>query len=102
MFQWVYPMQSALAPHCAAATLVLCDPFLLSTPLTVYGPEACFDLELFVLGFLQGFTPRARDHSGTVCRCPRVIAFGVMIFSAFVGERSLPSYRRTNGDPGDT
>ena len=102
MFQWVYPMQGALVPHCAATTLVLCNPFLLSTPLAVYGPEACFDLELFVLGFLHGFAPRARDHSGAVRGCPRVIAFGVMLFSAFDGERSLPSYRRINGDPGDT
>ena len=102
MFQWVYPMQSALVPHCAAATLVLCDPFLLSTPLAVYGPEARFDLELFVLGFLHGFTPRARDHSGAVCGCPKVIAFDVMLFSAFDVELSLPSYRCTNRNPCDT
>ena len=94
-------MQGAMVPYGAAAALVLCNPFLLSTPLTVYGPEACFGLELFVLGFLQGFTPRARDHSGAVCRCLMVIASDVMFLSAFDIELSLPSYRCTSRNPCD-
>ena len=94
-------MQGAMVPYGAATALVLCDPFLLPTSLTAYGSEACFDLELFVLGFLQGFTSRARDHSGAVCGCLMVIAFDVMFLSIFDVELSLPSYRCASRNPCD-
>ena len=96
MFWWVDPVQSALMPHDAAAALVVCHSFLLAEPFAVYGSGACFDLKLFVFGFMHGFASRACDHSGKVEWCPGDIEINFAAISAPLGDCSLPSHRRAS------